>query len=112
MLKLRRFSKEDWYGWAGASPFPNGEEPWIGEIKMITLGHDKGQEPHTCIILVSGEEPGWVEIDWSSDDGEKHHAWMVKGAAALNVMTKLMFMPDGFSIDHEWLKAMGFQETR
>lgn len=34
---LRRFTKEDWYGWAGAERFEDGSEPFIGEFDDVLV---------------------------------------------------------------------------
>lgn len=55
MLILKRFEKEDWYGWAGATSFPGGDKPLIS--------HDLKVDGHDAVLIVSGEEPGFLEID-------------------------------------------------
>lgn len=34
MADYRRFTKVDWYGWAGATKFPNGSQPFIYDRKF------------------------------------------------------------------------------
>jgi len=34
MIELKRFTREDWYGFCGATRFRDGNEPLIGEFKV------------------------------------------------------------------------------
>ena len=60
MKHVKRFEREDWYGWAGAEQFPDGSEPVIfngvvdyrGKVEPVTVVGDRnGVEVHV------GEDP-------------------------------------------------------
>ncbi len=36
-MKLLRFTKDDWYGWAGCSDFSDGTPPYIAEEEDFIL---------------------------------------------------------------------------
>jgi hypothetical protein len=38
MIQMKPFSKTDWYGFAGATSFPDGSAPLIGECQVGELG--------------------------------------------------------------------------
>lgn len=79
---FRRFTKEDWYGWAGASKFPNGDEPLVAEVEFR-----RGDQKLTAWVLIGGEEPGIVEVEVFEDDAQP--TYQVSGAAALSVLVQI-----------------------
>lgn len=37
MRELRRFTRDDWYAYAGATQFPDGTDPYITEYGPLTI---------------------------------------------------------------------------
>jgi hypothetical protein len=64
----RRFAEADWYGFAGAERFENGDEPWIAEVEV------DGQ-PAVAIVDATGvsvflpEGDGPEDESWAASDG-------------------------------------------
>jgi hypothetical protein len=80
--KLRPFTKEDWYGLAGAERFPDGTEPLIGEVAVINwpeleeFGPEKGQSlsKATLIVDARGVSLMGIEGEYSKDIQDKNQA--------------------------------------
>lgn len=49
MIPMRRFTKYDWYGWAGAQRFKNGAEPLVGEMFINVCQYE-------ACVLISAED--------------------------------------------------------
>lgn len=58
--KLRPFEKQDWWGWAGATKFPDGTEPLIGEVQVANwpeldeYGDDPTKPMPVATLIVDG----------------------------------------------------------
>lgn len=66
MANLRRFTTEDYYGFAGAELLPDGSRPFIADLEISSWKWDGG-----CIII-SGDEneksPIYMTIElWSKE---------------------------------------------
>lgn len=65
-MKFRRFTKEDWYGWAGAEKLPDGSEPFIatGYADMsgldwaVIISGQSGSDPINVQFYITSEEDG------------------------------------------------------
>jgi hypothetical protein len=64
LVALRPFTRNDWYGFAGAECFADGSEPLIG---IVTTG---GAE--TCVIV----DAAGVSFNFANEDGD-FAAWML-----------------------------------
>ena len=65
MADIRRFEKEDWYGYAGAEVFKDKTSPFISNIKMNDGAVD---------VMVVADANG-LEIDVYSSNGESVLTW-------------------------------------
>ena len=70
MLSMRRFEKVDWYGWAGATPFSDGE-PYISEFQLDDVGEDGLP---VDAVLIAGAEG--MDVYWWDRNGE--NGWFVR----------------------------------
>ncbi len=63
MITMREFTKNDWNAYAGATPFADGSEPWIGEIEVGDV---------YIVVIVAGEG---VTIESFTSDGDPIAMW-------------------------------------
>ena len=68
MIELRPFTKNDWYGFAGAEPFPDDSEPLIGE--MGGIDYDLDGTPVTVDAIVILDARGLCIIFSEEEIGE------------------------------------------
>ena len=69
MISLKRFDKEDWFGWAGAMPFSDGE-PYIAQFQLSDVGQDGLSRDAVIIIGAEG-----AQVFWFGQEGED--SWFV-----------------------------------
>ncbi len=62
---IRRFTKEDWFGWAGAEKFKSGSEPWIYERTI---------EENRVELTIIADRNG-AQIILTPNDEEEFAAW-------------------------------------
>lgn len=63
-IKIRQFTKEDWYGWTGAERFEDGSEPLIFTADLSGAG-----------IKIIGEHQA-VAVMVTLDKGYKMYQWV------------------------------------
>lgn len=95
-IKMKPFTKNDWYTFAGAENFEDGSEPLIGEIEII-------QEPIEAAVVFDNNA---IEIDAFDGDGNdiiymRDVKDKVTGIAIINKLKKVMTVSD--------LKKLGFK---
>lgn len=106
-MKFRRFTKEDWFGWAGACPFPATKgEPFIATLKI-----KRGTMVMDAVALVSGEEPGILEIDIFEDEDGKTQVWQVMGGQAFECLLMLSAYNAEEPMAYEELQRTGWRRT-
>ncbi len=111
--EIRRFTKEDWYGWAGATQFSNGSEPF-----MYTKDMSDGLV-ELCVIA----DRNGISINMIADDDLDIIGWLklmdltpIKAEGELRALVKVLdsytYAPDlSYAIDHESDKVFeGFKE--
>lgn len=113
MGKIRRFTKEDWYGWAGAEKFENGSEPFIYERDMndgfveVTIIADKNG---ICVNISSNDGD-----DLTTDTWEKELSLSALRAAGelshlVEYVEKFNSAPDfAYALDHNREGFEGFE---
>ena len=118
MCKIRRFEKEDWYAFAGATRFKNGTAPFIYNQEL-----NDGAISLTMIADATG-----IEIYMSGDpdnDGAEFYAWRwdkellpIKAEGEMRAMIKEFrleekpYAPDlSYALDHSDKWNFDFQEV-
>lgn len=56
MIEMKAFTKEDWYGFAGATSFPDGTPPHLGELTV---------DGHPAVVVV---DACGLQVQWSVED--------------------------------------------
>jgi len=64
MLTLKRFEESDWYGFAGAQCFKNGDAPWIGDFEV----HGREECDFVLVVDSTGVTIQGVDEAYFSDD--------------------------------------------
>lgn len=110
--EIRRFTKEDWYGWAGATQFSNGSEPFMytkdmsdGLVELCVIADRNG----ISINMIADGDPDimtWgkaLELTPIRAEGELR--------ALVKVLDNYTYAPDlSYAIDHESDKVFeGFE---
>ena len=65
---LRPFTKSDWYGYAGATPFPNGEPPRIGSIAGWTIVVGGEEDSAGTLVEINCENEVWQRLFPNTED--------------------------------------------
>ncbi len=115
MLKYHRFTRHDWYGWAGASKFADGTEPFYFETTVhIQEVPSLDVEDVPVQIIACGSEltPGATAVEMAvvTDDGDYYGAYRREFPAALAAEDVARWLAShiGTTIDHDDLLFLGF----
>ena len=105
MADYRRFTKEDWYGWGGATQFKNGQEPFIYEQKL-----NNGDVDMTVIVDAAGVS---ISMLCEYDDEPEAMTWSyeqeltsIKAEGIMRALVKKLkeydYAPDlSYELDHQ-----------
>ena len=102
MSEIRRFTKEDWYGWAGAENFKSGSEPFIyelelndGAVELTAIADKNGLQ--VSLFCEDEEALGWYkEMILTAIKAEGELRALVKA------IEEYTYAPDlSYAIDHE-----------
>lgn len=102
MGKIRRFKKEDWWGYAGSTKFKDGTNPFIYEREL----NDGAVE----LVIIADAEG--VDIELFADDEPERVAWVINKSlnatkaeellrAIVKELKKYTYGPDlSYELDH------------
>lgn len=98
MIAFRPFTREDWYGFAGAETFGHGIEPLISTFKVVVPENNDMVEDAVAIIDASGLTVHWTEPyfdDCDRADEATRFAYF-EGPLAVRAVAQLS---EGMSVD-------------
>lgn len=81
-VRLRPFTKSDWYGLAGAEPFADGSEPLLGECRVTDV-----EGTWDAMVVLDGN--GLV-VDVFDDEGDGRTLVVFEQAFAARAATQLL----------------------
>lgn len=73
-LTWRTFTREDWFGYAGAASFSDGREPLVAELKV--------DGAHAVAVL----DAEGLSILWGGTEDEDGEAWWFGGVEAARLI--------------------------
>jgi len=92
-IEFKRFTTQDWYGYAGAVSFGQDDPPLIGE--MLIIGDEPGS--HSAVVVIDAEGIG-IEVETDEDEisifylkGRIHVAHLLKPTMTAADLVELGF---------------------